>query len=242
MKYIRSDKRNPNQLRPIKMVPHYTRYAEGSVLIKQGHTVVLCNASVEEDVPRHVKGSGKGWVTAEYAMLPRATHTRSSRESVKGKVQGRTQEISRLVGRALRSVCDMSLLGERQITVDCDVLQADGGTRCASITGGYVALAMACTKLVKQGAIPSSPLTGMVAAVSTGIVSGVSCLDLNYEEDSAAEVDMNFVVTDAGLFVEVQGTAEHNPFSFTNLQIMKNLAMKGIRQIIIEQKKILKKP
>lgn len=238
--FLRSDKRNPNQLRPIKIIPHYTKYAEGSVLMVQGHTKVLCNASVEEEVPRHKKGSGEGWVTAEYSMLPRATHTRSSREAVKGKLSGRTQEISRLIGRALRSIIDLKKLGERQITIDCDVLQADGGTRCASINGGYVALALAIQGLLKKEKLLESPLLGPVAAISTGIVKGISCLDLNYDEDSTAEVDMNFVMTGSGGFVEIQGTAEHAPFTFAQMTAMKNLAVKGIREIISFQQKILK--
>lgn len=232
----RYDGRKPNQLRAIKIVKKFTKYAEGSVLITQGNTKVLCNASIEEEVPRHKKGKGEGWVTAEYSMLPRATHTRSSRESVKGKQSGRTQEISRLIGRALRAVIDMKALGERQITVDCDVLQADGGTRCASITGGFVALKLACDYLVKQKLIEKSPLTGEVAAVSCGVIDGVPVLDLNYEEDSTAEVDMNFVVTGKGLFVEVQGTAEHNPFTFSQMSQMKDLALKGIKELVKIQK------
>ncbi len=233
----RHDGRKPNQLREIKIVKNFTKYAEGSVLITQGNTKVLCNASIEEEVPRHKKGKGEGWVTAEYSMLPRATHTRSSRESVKGKQSGRTQEISRLIGRALRAVIDVKALGERQITVDCDVLQADGGTRCASITGGFVALKLACDHLVKQKLISQSPLIGEVAAVSCGVIDGVPVLDLNYEEDSTAEVDMNFVVTGKGLFVEVQGTAEHNPFTFSQMSQMKDLALKGIKELVKIQKK-----
>jgi len=227
----RHDKRKTNQLRPITIKTNFTRYAEGSVLIQQGNTIVLCNASVEESVPPYKKGTGEGWVTAEYSMLPRATHTRSSREAVKGKQSGRTQEISRLIGRALRAVVDMKKLGERQITVDCDVLQADGGTRCASITGAYVALNLAIQGLLKKKLIKKNPLTGSVAAISTGIINGTPCLDLNYEEDFTAEVDMNFVVTGKGHFVEVQGTAEHNPFSFEDLTAMKNLALKGLSEI-----------
>ncbi len=236
----RHDKRTPQQLRPISISKNFNRYAEGSVLITQGHTKVICTASVEEKVPPHKKDSGEGWVTAEYSMLPRATHTRSSREAVKGKQSGRTQEISRLIGRALRSIIDLSVLGERQILVDCDVIQADGGTRCASITGGYVALALAVKSLVKKGIIAENPLIDSVAAISTGIVKGTPCLDLNYEEDSTAEVDMNFVVTGRGFFVEVQGTAEHNPFTFAHMTQMKNLALSGIKKITALQKKNLK--
>lgn len=238
MSMKRHDGRRPNQLRPIILKTGYTRYAEGSVLITQGNTKVLCNASVENKVPPYKKDTGEGWVTAEYSMLPRATHTRSDRESVKGKQSGRTQEISRLIGRALRSVVDMKALGERQIIIDCDVIQADGGTRCASITGGYVALALACQKLVKKGVLKKSPLTGQVIAVSTGIINGVACLDLNYEEDSTAEVDMNFVMTDSGDFVEIQGTAEHNPFTFKQMVAMKELATKGMRELVKKQKNV----
>jgi len=233
----RIDKRKFNQLRPVKITPNYTRYAEGSVLIEQGNTVVLCNASLEEKVPPYKKDTGEGWVTAEYSMLPRATHTRSSREVSKGKPSGRTQEISRLIGRALRAITDFKILGERQITIDCDVIQADGGTRCASINGGYIALAMACQKLFKAGLVEKFPLTDSIAAISTGIIEGTPCLDLNYEEDSTAFVDMNFVMTGKGLFVEVQGTAEHEPFNFNQLEQMKNLAVKGIREITKLQKK-----
>ena len=229
-------------MRPIKIISHYTKYAEGSVLISQGNTRVLCNASVEDKVPPHKKGSGEGWVTAEYGMLPRATHTRSNREAVKGKQSGRTQEISRLIGRSLRAVCDLSMLGERTITIDCDVLQADGGTRCASINGGYIALAMALKKIHKAGLIEKWPLMDYLGAISTGIVKGKPCLDLNYEQDSAADVDMNFVMTGRGLMVEVQGTAEHNPFSLAELKKMQTLAWKGIRQVIIAQKKSLRGP
>lgn len=235
----RNDNRKPAQLRPIHIKTNFTRYAEGSVLIEQGQTRVLCNATVEPHVPPYKKGTGEGWVTAEYSMLPRATHTRSSRESVKGRQSGRTQEISRLIGRALRSVVDMKKLGERQIIIDCDVLQADGGTRCASITGAYVALSLAIRGLIEQKIITENPLTGTVAAVSVGIVEQTPCLDLNYLEDSAAEVDMNFVMTGKGHFVEIQGTAEHNPFTFDHLVSMKNLALKGLKEISKEQKKAL---
>lgn len=236
----RSDGRKPGELRPVKFTKGYVRYPEGSVLISQGHTKVICNASVEEKVPPHKRNSGEGWVTAEYSMLPRATHTRSDREAVKGKQKGRTQEISRLIGRALRSVVDVKLLGERQIIIDCDVLQADGGTRCASINGGFVALALALNGLVAKGAIPKNPLTGIVAAISTGIVDGTPCLDLDYVEDSTAEVDMNFVVDGSGKFVEVQGTAENQSFSFQDLTRMKDLALKGIRHIITLQKGLIR--
>lgn len=233
--------RTPAMLRPVKIKTKFTRYAEGSVLITQGHTQVICTASVEEEVPRHKKNSGEGWVTAEYSMLPRATHTRSQREAVKGKVSGRTQEISRLIGRALRAVIDLKKLGERSVLIDCDVIQADGGTRCASINGGYVALKMACDGLVKKGLIPESPLLDSVAAISTGVVDGVACLDLDYEEDSTAHVDMNFVMTGFGKFVEIQGTAEHEPFSIAEMDAMRKLAQKGIAEIIAIQERAVKK-
>lgn len=234
-----SNKRDPDKLRPIKIIKNYTRYAEGSVLISQGNTRVVCNASVEESVPHHKKDTGEGWVTAEYSMLPRATQIRSGRESKRGRLSGRTQEISRLIGRALRSVCDFKKLGERQIIIDCDVLQADGGTRCASINGGYIALGLACQKLLKRGIIKRYPIKDMVAAISTGIVNGVPFLDLNYEEDFKAEVDMNFVMTGKGLLVEVQGTAEHSPFSFADLAAMRKLAWIGIQDIIAVERRIL---
>lgn len=236
---MRSAKRSKQQLRPLSIKKNYTRYAEGSVLVCQGMTEVLCNATVEEKVPPFKKGSGEGWVTAEYAMLPRSTHTRMDREVKRGRESGRTMEISRLIGRALRAVCDVKLLGERQIIVDCDVIQADGGTRCASITGGYIALVLACQKLMQQKMIEKNPILDLVAAVSTGIIKGRACLDLDYEEDSTAEVDMNFVMTGKGLFVEVQGTAEHSPFDFAQLDAMRKLAWKGIQEIIREQKKVL---
>jgi len=232
--------RTPNQMRVIKVDSPFSRYAEGSVLFVQGHTKVICTASIEEEVPRHKKNSGEGWVTAEYSMLPRATHTRSSRESVKGKQSGRTQEISRLIGRALRSVTDMKLLGERSILIDCDVIQADGGTRCASINGGFIALGLAVQGLIKKGVLKVNPLRDYVAAISTGVVEGTPCLDLDYEEDSSAHVDMNFVMTGSGKFVEVQGTAEHEPFSFADLDSMRKLAAKGIAEIVKIQKKFLK--
>lgn len=226
------------QLRNLKIRTRVNRYAEGSCLIEMGHTQVLCLATVEEKLPKWREASQQGWVTAEYAMLPRATHTRSDRESVKGKVSGRSQEISRLVGRALRSVVDFSTLGPRMIAVDCEVLQADGGTRCAAINGGYVALALAIQGLMKKGLLAKSPLTGAVAAVSAGIVDGVCRLDLDYEEDSNAEVDMNVVMTGDGRFVEIQGTAEHRPFSDRQMKEMVNAAAKGIRKIIQVQNKI----
>lgn len=236
----RINNRKPNQLRPIKVQKNYILHPEGSVLISQGNTKVICNASIEESVPRFLRDTGKGWVTAEYSMLPRATHTRSSRESKKGKQSGRTQEISRLIGRSLRSICDFEKLGERQIVIDCDVIQADGGTRCASITGGYIALALAVKKLLKEKLIKKNPLTDTVAAISVGILNQSPLLDLNYEEDSTAEVDMNFVMTGKGKFVEVQGTAEEEPFSFEDLVAMKKLAAKGVKEITKIQKNIIK--
>ncbi|MFO1464452.1 MAG: ribonuclease PH [bacterium] len=226
-------------LRPLNIKTKVNRYAEGSCLIEMGHTKVLCLASVEEEVPRWKKDLGEGWVTAEYAMLPRATHTRSSRESVKGKVSGRTQEISRLIGRALRAVVDFSKLGPRTITLDCEVLQADGGTRCASINGAMVALAMACHRLHREKKLQSWPLLDTVAALSVGVVAGKLCVDLDYEQDSGAEVDMNVVMTGDGRFVELQGTAEHNPFTFAQAQEMMRAAEQGIRRIGLLQRKAM---
>lgn len=231
--------RSAKDLRKISIRKKFTRYAEGSVLIAMGHTQVICNASVEESVPQWLKGKGKGWVTAEYGMLPRSTHDRMRRESVAGKQSGRTQEISRLIGRALRASIDLKKLGERQITVDCDVIQADGGTRCAAICGGYVALALAVQTLARKKVLTENPLIQAVCAVSCGVKSGTPILDLDYEEDSSAEVDMNFVLTSDGRFVEVQGTAEHEPFSFDHLVAMKDLALKGARELFAMQKKIL---
>lgn len=227
----RHDGRQTNQLRSIKIERGFTRYAEGSVLICFGETRVLCNASVEEKVPPFMRGQGRGWVTAEYSMLPRATHTRSVREAARGKLGGRTMEIQRLIGRALRAVVDFELLGERTIVVDCDVLQADGGTRTAAITGSWIALSDAVEKLLSQGLIKSSPLKDSVAAVSSGIIGGRPVLDLDYEEDSNASVDMNFVMTGDGRFVEVQGTAEEEPFSDTELDALRNLAKQGCHEL-----------
>lgn len=227
----RSDGRQTNQLRPITFQRQFTRYAEGSVLVCCGETKVLCNASVEERVPPFMRGQGRGWVTAEYSMLPRATHTRSMREAAKGKISGRTQEIQRLIGRSLRAVTDLDALGEITVQIDCDVLQADGGTRTASITGAYVALCDALNGLVKQGKLKKTPLKDSVSAISVGIVKGVPLLDLNYAEDSTADVDMNFVITGAGKFVEVQGTAEEEPFSLEELDALRDLALKGCEQL-----------
>jgi ribonuclease PH len=228
-----------NQLRPVVIERHFTRHAEGSVLIKQGETWVLCTASVEERVPPFLKGKGKGWVTAEYSMLPRSTVDRKEREIKKGRPDARSTEISRLIGRALRAAVDMDLLGERSITIDCDVLQADGGTRCASITGGMVALADALVWLQKQGKLKASPSKHFIAAVSVGVCDGTPTLDLDYAHDSAAEVDLNVVMTDDGRYVELQGTAEHEPFTEDSLDALKVLAAKGVKELIKMQKAAL---
>jgi len=227
----RCDKRDVDQLREVDFELGFNRYAEGSVLVSFGATRVLCNATVEEKVPPFMRGEGRGWVTAEYAMLPRATHSRSARESVRGRIGGRTHEIQRLIGRSLRAVVDLNLLGERTIQIDCDVLQADGGTRTASITGAYVALVTALRKLQREGLLSEDPLRDSVSAVSVGIVAGVPMLDLCYEEDARADVDMNFVVTGSGTFVEVQGTAEAEPFSVDQLRQLQELALAGCRRL-----------
>ena len=238
-KFERNDQRPANQLRPIDFQRHFTKYAEGSVLICCGETKVLCNASVEERVPPFMRGEGRGWVTAEYSMLPRATHSRSMREAAKGKLSGRTQEIQRLIGRSLRAITDLKALGERTIQIDCDVLQADGGTRTASITGAYVALYDALAGLVDAGQLKSMPLLDSVAAISVGIVGGQPLLDLNYTEDSSADVDMNFVITGSGKFVEVQGTAEEEPFSLQELDLLRDLALQGCSDLALLQKQAL---
>ena len=235
----RPDGRAAAALRPLTITRHYTRHAEGSVLVEFGHTKVLCTASVEERVPGFLKGKGSGWVTAEYGMLPRSTHTRTDREAAKGKQSGRTQEIQRLIGRSLRAVTDLSALGERQVTLDCDVLQADGGTRCASITGACVALHDALAGLVAAGKLAAHPMRDFVAAVSVGIVDGTPVLDLNYDEDSGCDTDMNVVVTGAGGMVEIQGTAEGAPFTRAELDALLVLAQKGIGEIIAAQKSAL---
>ncbi len=227
----RPDGRNPEQLRPISFQRQFTRYAEGSVLVSFGETRVLCNASVEQRVPPFMRGQGRGWVTAEYSMLPRATHTRSRREASSGKVSGRTQEIQRLIGRSLRAVTDLGAMGEITVQIDCDVLQADGGTRTASITGAYVALHDAFSGLVKQEQLKKMPLLDSVSAISVGIFKGCPILDLNYEEDSRADVDMNFVITGSGRFVEVQGTAEEVPFSADELDAMRDIALAGCEDL-----------
>jgi ribonuclease PH len=231
--------RAPDQLRPVRITRHYTRYAEGSVLIEFGHTKVLCTASVEEKVPGHKKGSGEGWVTAEYGMLPRATHTRGDREAARGKQSGRTQEIQRLIGRSLRAIFDLKKLGERTIHIDCDVIQADGGTRTASITGAYVAASDAVRFLIEQGRISASPITQAVAAISVGMLGQWPLLDLEYTEDSACDTDMNVVMTSAGHFVEVQGTAEGAPFTREQMAQLLALAEKGIRELIVLQQQAL---
>ena len=232
----RHDGRAPDSLRPVSITRGYTKHAEGSVLIEFGDTKVLCTASVLDKVPPHKKGSGEGWVTAEYGMLPRSTHTRSDREAARGKQTGRTQEIQRLIGRALRSVVDLRKLGERTIHIDCDVIQADGGTRTASITGAYVALADAVAWLIAQGKLSNTPIVDSVAAISVGVVEGVPLLDLDYSEDSNCDTDMNVVMTGQGGFVEIQGTAEGVPFSTEELNALLALAKKGIAELSQMQK------
>jgi len=236
---MRPSQRQADQLRQVRITRNFTRHAEGSVLIEMGDTRVLCNASVEESLPPFLRGKGQGWVTAEYGMLPRATHSRSSREAAKGKQTGRTQEIQRLIGRSLRAVVDLKALGERQITLDCDVLQADGGTRCASITGAWIALYEACEKLVTAGKLPANPVKDHVAAVSVGIYNGAPVLDLDYPEDSNCDTDMNVVMTGAGGIVEVQGTAEGEPFTRQQMNVLTDLAEAGIRQLIAAQQSAL---
>ena len=235
----RPSNRLPDQLRQLTITRNFTCHAEGSVLVEFGNTKVLCTASVEENVPPFLRGKGKGWVTAEYGMLPRPTNTRTAREAAKGKQSGRTQEIQRLIGRSLRAVTDLAALGERQITLDCDVLQADGGTRCASITGACVALHDALSSLVASGKIPTNPLRELVAAVSVGIVDGVPVLDLDYVEDSGCDTDMNVVMVQSGGMVEVQGTAEGAPFSRAELDALLALATKGIGEIVGKQTAVL---
>jgi ribonuclease PH len=228
---VRPSGRAPGELRALEFVRGYTVHAEGSVLVAFGSTRVLCTATVEDGVPSFLRGSGQGWVTAEYGMLPRSTHTRSAREAARGKQSGRTQEIQRLIGRALRAVVDLKALGERTVTLDCDVLQADGGTRTAAITGGFVALADAVDTLLKRRAISANPLHGQVAAVSVGIYRGVPILDLDYAEDSNAETDMNVVMNSGGAFVEVQGTAEGHAFRRNELDQLLDLAAQGIARL-----------
>ena len=240
--FTRSGERAANELRPVRITRGYTIHAEGSVLIEFGNTRVLCTASVEEKVPGHKKGSGEGWVTAEYGMLPRATHTRSDREAARGKQSGRTQEIQRLIGRSLRAVFDLKALGERTIHLDCDVLQADGGTRTAAITGAFVAAQDAVNSLLASGALQSSPIREAVAAISVGIVEGTPLLDLEYTEDSTCDTDMNVVMTASGGIVEVQGTAEGVPFTRSEMDALMALASDGIAQLVQAQQAALAQP
>ncbi|MFM1907523.1 MAG: ribonuclease [Pseudomonadota bacterium] len=237
--FARSGARAADQLRPVRVTRGFTRHAEGSVLIEFGDTRVLCTASVEEKVPSHKKGSGEGWVTAEYGMLPRSTHTRSDREAARGKQSGRTQEIQRLIGRSMRAVFDLKALGERTIQIDCDVLQADGGTRTASITGAFVAAQDAVNHLIRAGKLSASPIVASVAAVSVGVVQGTPLLDLDYTEDSTCDTDMNVVMTGTGRFVEVQGTAEGVAFTRAEMDTMLALAEKGILELMTLQQQAL---
>lgn len=236
---IREDGRKVDNIRKVEVVRNYTMHAEGSVLIAFGNTKVICTASVSDKVPPFLRNTGKGWITAEYSMLPRATEERNQRESAKGKLTGRTMEIQRLIGRALRACIDLDKIGERTITIDCDVIQADGGTRTASITGGYIALHMAIERMVREGVLTENPLKSKIAAISVGIVGGVPMLDLKYSEDSAAEVDMNVIMTDKGEYVEVQGTGEEATYSRAQLNILLDLAEKGINELFEIQEKTL---
>ena len=236
---MRGDGRQPRDLRPFAITLHPNKYAEGSALIEMGDTRVLCTATIEEKVPPFLKGQGKGWINAEYSMLPRATQVRNPRESVKGKLGGRTMEIQRLIGRALRSVVNLEALGERTIMLDCDVLQADGGTRTTSITGSFIALALAVHKLAEAGKFAKYPLTDYLASVSVGMLNGQALLDLNYDEDSKAKVDMNVVMTGQGAFVELQGTGEDSPFARSELDSMLELAESGIERLIAWQRETL---
>ena len=235
----RPSNRQPDELRKIQITRGYTKHAEGSVLVEFGDTKVLCTASVEEKVPGFLRGQGRGWLTSEYGMLPRATNTRTAREAARGRQSGRTQEIQRLIGRSLRAVADLALLGERTIQIDCDVIQADGGTRTAGITGAYVAVHDAVTLLLQRGLIASTPLRDFVAAVSVGVYQGTPVLDLDYAEDSACDTDMNVVMTGSGGFVEVQGTAEGAPFSRRDMDALLMLAQSGIAQLVAKQKEAL---
>jgi ribonuclease PH len=236
---MRPSNRAPDEMRDIKFTRNFTKHAEGSVLVEFGHTRVLCTATVEEKVPHFLKGKGQGWVTAEYGMLPRSTNTRMGREAARGKQGGRTMEIQRLIGRSLRAAVDLKALGERSITLDCDVIQADGGTRTASITGACVALSDAINSLIQQGILKENPIQNMVASISVGIYQGVPVLDLDYAEDSNAETDMNVVMDETGKFIEIQGTAEGKTFSMDEMIAMTELAKKGIAEIIIHQKQAL---
>ncbi|TDO83399.1 RNAse PH [Halanaerobium saccharolyticum] len=233
---MRTDGRKVNQLRDVEITRNYTKYAEGSVLVETGDTMVLCNVSIEDSVPYFLRGQNKGWLTAEYSLLPRATQDRNIREAAKRKLSGRTQEIQRLIGRSLRAIIDLDKMGERTIWVDCDVLQADGGTRTASITGAYVALVDAINFMIDEGKLSENPLQGFMAATSVGIVEGTPMLDLCYEEDFKAQVDMNIAMTEAGEIIEIQGTAEEHPFSREELDQLYDLAEKGILELIEEQK------
>jgi len=239
---MRSDQRSPEQLRPVRIMPGYLLTAEGSALIEIGNTRVLCAASLDETVPQFLRGTGKGWITAEYSLLPRATITRTPREITRGRPSGRTQEIQRLIGRSLRAVVDLNALGERTIILDCDVIQADGGTRAAAITGAFVALGQAVGQLVQFGVLAGNPIRDYVAAVSVGIVDGAAMLDLCYEEDSRAQVDMNVVMTGAGRIVEIQATAEQTPFEEEQLTALLALARRGIAQLIEIQRELVKLP
>ena len=236
---MRINGRKPDEIRPVRIIRNYVRHAEGSVLIQLGETKVICTASLEEKVPPFLRNSGRGWVTAEYAMLPRSTKTRIVRESPQGRVGGRTHEIQRLIGRSLRAVMDLSVIGERTFWIDCDVIQADGGTRTAAITGAYVALYDAVEYLRKEVSIPRDPIIDSLAAISVGVVDGRVCLDLNYEEDSKAEVDCNFVMTGQGRFIEIQGTAEGKPFSREDFDKMMDLAVQGINKLTAIQHQVL---
>ncbi|MBT3472931.1 MAG: ribonuclease PH [Gammaproteobacteria bacterium] len=236
---MRPSKRAPDQMREIKITRNYTKHAEGSVLVEFGDTKVICTASVESRLPPWLKGKGKGWVTAEYGMLPRSTGSRMGREAARGKQGGRTMEIQRLIGRSLRAAVDMKILGEQQITVDCDVIQADGGTRTASITGGFVALSDAINHLLETGAVKKNPIVSSIASVSVGVYKGTPVLDLDYDEDSSAETDMNVVMDGNGQFIEVQGTAEEAPFSMEEMQQMLALAQQGITNLIEHQREAL---
>lgn len=235
---MRVDRKN-NELRAVKITKDYIKHAEGSVLIEVGDTKVICTATIEDKVPPFMRGEGKGWITAEYSMIPRATHTRNVRESSKGKVSGRTMEISRLIGRALRSVVNLEKLGERTIWIDCDVIQADGGTRTASITGAFIAMADACNKLLVEGKLTTMPIEAFIAATSVGIIDNVPKLDLNYDEDSQAKVDMNIVMTNEGKYVEIQGTGEESPFNEEELASLLNLGKNGILELIKYQQEVL---
>ncbi len=238
---VRPSLRQPNQLRSVSITPSFTMHAEGSVLICFGNTKVICTASVEEKVPPFLRGKGQGWVTAEYGMLPRSTSTRMDREAARGKQQGRTQEIQRLIGRSLRAAVDLTQLGERTITIDCDVIQADGGTRTAAITGGFVALSLAIQSLITSGALLTNPIVHQVGSVSVGIVNHQAVLDLDYAEDSSAQTDMNVVMVNDGRFIEVQGTAEDEPYTLNELQAMLALAQQGINELFVLQRQVLAK-